>query len=346
MTDDTREDQTIEETLAALTGEHVGAPGAVGARPQATAAADTPLDPETETLKRLYDEVFGLLPFALEPQAPPAELRRRLLSTVLASLEADLPEEPAMAERAAAMAKGAADPPSRQSVIFGKPGPSPTAPSLHPPAATGSEAGGLRPPAGRPAATGAMARRGVRWPLVIAAALVLALVGLSGWLVQTLAEQNQTIARLGQERDEARQRFEETSSRTRQLLQALGEMQGKLALVTSPAVEISSLRPVGAAPPEARGVLFVAADHQHWYMTLSGLRPAGSGRCYELWFLGDQGPVSGGLFDARSGSPAELGSKSMPQGIKSVSVTVEPAAGSARPSGPEVLRAAAVFQVL
>ena len=63
--------------------------------------------------------------------------------------------------------------------------------------------------------------------------------------------------------------------------------------MTSPAVLVSPMRPVvrpGQPPlqPDARGVLFVAADHQHWYMSLQGLQPVPAGQVYKLWFVADR----------------------------------------------------------
>ena len=95
------------------------------------------------------------------------------------------------------------------------------------------------------------------------------------------------------------------------------DMRQKFELVTSPTVAVSALRPMGAPPlqPEARGLLFVAANHQHWYISLKGLQPQ-AGKVYKLWFVADQGMVGASAFPARSGAPIELSSRQMPAGTK------------------------------
>jgi hypothetical protein len=125
-------------------------------------------------------------------------------------------------------------------------------------------------------------------------------------------------------------------------------MRGNLSLVAQYAVEASPLQPVGEAPmfPTARGVLFVAPDHQHWYMSVRGLGPAGEGQVYQLWFVADAGTVSGGTFTAQPGEQADLSSEEMPNGTRGVVVTLEPGQGSTAPTGPEVLRATNVYPIV
>src|SRR4030095_2325711 len=117
--------------------------------------------------------------------------------------------------------------------------------------------------------------------------------------------------------------------------------------VTSPAVLVSPMRPSGEAPlqPGARGVLFVAADHQHWVLSLEGLQPPEAGKTYKLWFVADQGTVSAGSFTARPGEPVELSSKTMPAGTRESLVTLETDPNAPAPTGPEVLRSAAPYQI-
>jgi hypothetical protein len=92
-------------------------------------------------------------------------------------------------------------------------------------------------------------------------------------------------------------------------------------------------------------VLFVASDHQHWYLCLHGVEPAPAGKMYKLWFMAEGGPVSGGVFTARPGEPVELSSKEMPAGIKAVKVTLEADPQTPKPAGPEVLQAVGVYQL-
>jgi hypothetical protein len=186
----------------------------------------------------------------------------------------------------------------------------------------------LPPP---PVATGAAAVPRVaparsRWPLRLAAMLALALLGSSAWLFLQNQEQRAALVRLEHE--------------TRRLAGALGEVgeaRANVALLTSRGVAFCPLRPAAGGPPAASGALFVAADHQHWYLAVHGLGPCPQGRHYQLWFHTPQGVVAGGAFDPRPGEMVELGSPTMPAGTRAVSVTLEPATGSQQPSGPQIL---------
>jgi hypothetical protein len=156
--------------------------------------------------------------------------------------------------------------------------------------------------------------------------LALALLGSSAWLFLQNQEQRAAIVRLEHE--------------TRRLAGALGEVgeaRANVALLTSRGVAFCPLRPAAGAPAAASGALFVAADHQHWYLAVHGLAPCPQGRHYQLWFHTPQGAVAGGVFDPRPGEKVELGSPTMPAGTRAVSITLEPASGAQQPSGPQIL---------
>jgi len=125
---------------------------------------------------------------------------------------------------------------------------------------------------------------------------------------------------------------------------AMERMRVNFALVTAPAVKVSPLRPVDEQSP-ARGILFVAADNQHWYLAVHDLPPAPEGRDYQLWWVAEEGTFSGGVFDLEAGEKKELYSETMPAGTRDVLITLEPARGVSKPTGPEILRAAGVYQL-
>jgi hypothetical protein len=196
--------------------------------------------------------------------------------------------------------------------------------------------------------------------LGLAAALILSLAGTSGWLYRDLSAQRQAGVRLADERDAAARRAAELEGQLNSLTAEVRNMRDHAAVVTSPAVEACSLQPMAPGMAEipgmaaAHGVLFVAADHQHWYMSVRGLPAPGAGKVYQLWFIGDHGPESGGTFspaDAdprRAGRPSsawDLSAEHMPLGTKEVRITVETGTGSVQPQGPEAFRNAA-FRVL
>lgn len=288
---------------------------------------------ESDTLTRLYTEVLGLMPFELDPVEPAPEVRTRLMALIQGDETQPAPE----------LARAAAPVVTPVAIPAAAPMPVPAAVPARP-APTPSQEMRVQ----RSIQTPVPRRKRSQWPLALAATLALALLGLSAWLYLQLGEQRQTIAQLEQQLDTERTRADQAVSEARQIQASQLDLQEKFALVTSPAVEVSPMRAVGEAPlqPHARGILFVAADHQHWYMALDGLRPATNGQVYKLWFVADQGHVDAGSFTAKPGAPIELSSKSMPAGTKGVLVTLEEDPKSQLPTGPEILRAAAVYQII
>lgn len=174
--------------------------------------------------------------------------------------------------------------------------------------------------------------------------MALVLAGLSGWLVQQRAEQEVTIESLRSELAGERRKAEKALAEAVEARQGVERMRSSFALVTAPAVTISPLRPVEGLGL-ARGTLFVAPDHQHWYMALHGLPPAAAGRDYQLWWVADEGTVSGGTFDTRPGETLELSSETMPANTRDVMITLETDGGAAAPSSPAILRAAGVYDL-
>ena len=345
------EDRTILAAVEAL-GRDREAPGA-------SPRAD--LDDTTEeTRARLYTEMLGLIPYELEPVEPSAGVKARLMAAIKqaepatpetsatpavpASIQdARDPAPPTLAEPIRLTSVPAAPPPRSGSV------PTPAPFRSVPPA------GVSRPPSQeyrvpRPTSLTPPPRRVVRparWPLALAASLALLFAGVAGVLFLQLNQQRNTIDALGQQLDLERGRAASAIKQARRTEADSLSMRDKFALITSPAVVASPMRPPAANPlqPAARGVLFVASDHQHWYLCLHGVEPAPAGKTYKLWFMAEGGPVSGGVFTARPGEPVELSSKEMPAGIKAVKVTLEADPQAPKPAGPEVLQAAGVYQL-
>jgi hypothetical protein len=267
-------------------------------------------DETSEMLARLYTEVLGLLPAGLEPAAPRPEGRARLLEALTGE-----PPRPAPLPRPEPVAR-------------------PREISREMPAAP------VPPP--RVAMVAPPPRRS--WPLALAASLVLVLGGLCGWLLQQRAAQEVTIESLRAELDGERRKAEQAAAEAAQASQGMERMRANFALVTAPAVTVSPLHPVGE-PSRARGMLFVAPDHQHWYMAVHDLPPAAPGRDYQLWWVADGGTFSGGTFDTRPGETMELSSETMPANTRDVLITLEAEGGAPAPTGPQVLRAAGVYDI-
>ena len=184
-----------------------------------------------------------------------------------------------------------------------------------------------------------------RWALPLAASLAIALAGVVGYQAAQLSGQRATIEQLAGRLAEV-----ESGAPTVAALQGqLAAMQQRMTLITGRGVEICPLKPMAAEAREAdsRGVLYVAADHQHWYLTLDGLRPCKQGRSYQLWFVPTDGePVSAGTFDVMEGVRVELSSETMPANTRAITITLEPAGGSQEPTGPAVLHGDEVMAIL
>lgn len=274
-----------------------------------TGAGEPPTEAD-ETLARLYTEVLGLIPCELEPAALRPEVKARLLSAISGDETQEMDPRPA-------------PPPPVQPA----PVPRPVAISREMPAAP---------------RVAMVARRRSVWPMALAAMLILALGGLCGWLYLRQARMEETIARLETELATERREAEQAVAG---MQAAMERMRVNFALVTAPAVKVSPLRPVDAQSP-ARGILFVAADNQHWYLAVHDLPPAEPGRDYQLWWVAEEGTFSGGVFDPGAGEKVELYSETMPAGTRDVLITLEAERGSSTPTpGQEVLRAAGVYQL-
>jgi hypothetical protein len=322
------EDQTILAALEALERSSDSAGGA------------SRLDEisESDTLARLYTEVLGLMPFELDPVEPSPEVRMRLMALIQGDETQPAPELARAASAVSAAAAPVAAAPAVAAV---------TPVSAVPVGAAAPSRPSQEMRVQRAVQSTAARRAPSRWPLALAAALAFLMLGLSAWLYLQVGEQRQTIAQLEEQLIAERVRIAEVEAESQRIQAASLDMRQKFELVTSHAVEVSPMRPVGEPPlqPAARGILFVKADHQHWYMALDGLQPAVNGQAYKLWFLADQGAVSAGSFTAKPGEPIQLSSEHMPAGTKGVLVTLEEDAQATAPTGPEILRAAAVYQI-
>lgn len=312
------EDQAILAVIDALDSAPGGAPAPPG-------------DETAETLARFYTEVLGLIPSELDPVEPAPAVKDRLMAIARG-------EEPE-----ASVPAPKPDPvPVLAPVPVPVPAPlAPVAPILPGP----SEETRIPPPVTPMPPPRAAVRPGSRWPLALAAALALLFLGLAAWLYTGLVQQEETIARLTREMETQRRRADQTAAEMERAREQLAQVRERFSVVTSPAVEVSPLRPMGPQP-DARGILFVAADHQHWYLSLQGLAPAAPGQVYKLWFEADQGTVPAGSFTAEPGAPVELSSEQMPAGTRGAMVTLENDPQAPTPGGPVVLRAAGGFQII
>jgi len=166
-----------------------------------------------------------------------------------------------------------------------------------------------------------------RWILRLAAVLAVALLVLSVKQASDLADRSRQIETQAVRIERLRERIADIVPAGR----ALPEW------MVASGTELCELRPQTAATEESRGWLFVRKDHQHWYVTVEGLAPSPEGHVYELWFMADGQPVSGGRFHPDAAGQAALTSESMPTGITGILVTLQPLTGDSSPSERTVL---------
>ena len=161
------------------------------------------------------------------------------------------------------------------------------------------------------------------WMLPLAAALAFATVALAGtvgWLTSQLSEQRETLAELSE-------RIEQ------------GELaQEKLALVTDKGTEICRLGPYGEKPeqPRAYATFYAAPDRKGWVLAADNLEPCDQGKRYQVWFMTEDGPVSGGVFFVKEMGKIEIKAEDMPAGSTAIMVTLESKEQS-EPTGPMIL---------
>lgn len=275
-------------------------------------------DETGNVLLRRYTEVLGLLGYAAEPQPAPEALKSRIL-TALAGDETQRID-----------------------------------PKTIPMASAPSRVESRTEPA--PPVPGRRAVRTARRPSWLAAVLALVALGLLAGLLwfsheleahrERLAAQEVLLAELDEILQETRS---EQASAVDANRAALAEIRDRFRLVTAAGTEICPMLPPERSPqPDARGVLYVAADHQHWYLKAEGLEPLEASRVYQLWFVaGPEGePVSGGTFRPAESGEIQLDSPTMPEGTTAALVTLEPPEGRDRPSGPVVLYGDEVMRIL
>ncbi len=99
-----------------------------------------------------------------------------------------------------------------------------------------------------------------------------------------------------------------------------------------------TLAPLPAAP-RAGGRVIWNAESKRAMLFASGLDPAPPGKAYEVWVIAGGAPVASGTFQAddRGRLVATLPWLDQTAGAKTFVVTLEPAGGTAAPTGPMVM---------
>lgn len=175
----------------------------------------------------------------------------------------------------------------------------------------------------------------LRWlALPMAALLALAL-----WGVLQQARLGGEVERLRSERARLER---QVAALDRELGLARAESQrmaATLAILSTPGAR--SIRLAGLDPvPGAIGETFVEPRNGRavfWAFHLPASEP---GKTYQLWWIGDQGPVSAGTFDvdAQGRGLVEVARVDRPDEIQAWAVTIEPTGGVPQPTGAMVLK--------
>ena len=254
---------------------------------------------DESTLVRLYTEVLGLTALVSEPLAPRPGLRVSILAGSVRGPGAERNVEPPV---------------------------SPEVPKLRP-----EPVAPWKPP--RPARTGS------RWVLPLAASLaVLAASGAAVRYSQQAEDAESRVATLSEQLFRAQKTAVDLAAEVEKTQDELRFLAERFGMVTQTGVVACPLRPItGQRLQSGAAVLYILGGGKQWYLKAVGLPAAAPGQAYELWFMTERGPVSGGRFTAESPERAELVSSQMPGLVTGVLITLEPASGSPTPSGEQVL---------
>jgi anti-sigma-K factor RskA len=173
------------------------------------------------------------------------------------------------------------------------------------------------------------------WPAAVATAAAVALaLGLLATRTRLERMRDRTEA-LEREVEQARREVS-------QLQEALEEARSVRDLVARPESRLTLLAGLKPAP-DARGRVLWNAATREAVLLVSGLDRAPTGKAYEIWVIGPSNqPVPAGVFQPSSDGSAIV---SLPRvedtaRPRTFAVTLEPATGSASPTGPMVLAGA------
>ena len=119
----------------------------------------------------------------------------------------------------------------------------------------------------------------------------------------------------------------------------LRALRAALAVVEEPGLQLAHLKQTPTAPP-VEGHLLISATSGRALFYGFALPAAPPGKVYELWWITErEGPVDAGVFqpDAKGLGRVEATVPTEAGAIKASAVTIEPAGGVAKPTGPMIL---------
>ena len=315
-TSDEREAQALE---AALAGLH----GAGASTPPAETADDS-------ALAREHLEVFGLLPYELDPAEPSPDVRQRILSRIAAAVDSGRRVDDLTLVQSV-----------RREMVTVEPEPSVGAvdrtlvrmPAPQAPANDIADVETLASASVLPhVAPSPPPRASSGWgTFAMAAALGICLLGM-GFFSGKMFEQTATIERLSHDLQSAIER----ENALRADVDEMTRMRNNFQMITSVARQVYPMHPASTAAATGTGTVYVCGRHERWYLNLHGLEPPPSGHEYQLWFMTEKGLVPGGTVAIGTDS-GELGAPTMPRNTQGFAVSLETAGFHSEPEGSLLL---------
>lgn len=172
--------------------------------------------------------------------------------------------------------------------------------------------------------------RPTRWLQLAAAALLAFALG-AGWRQAQLGPLVPEVERLRAENGRLEQGVAVARAEA-------ARMTATLAILSRPGARSVDLAGLPAAPG-AVGHTFIDPERGRALFWAFHLPPLSDGKTYQLWWIGDSGPVSAGTFpvDAAGEGRLEVGVE-RPDAVRAWAVTLEPAGGVPQPTGTMVLK--------
>jgi len=190
----------------------------------------------------------------------------------------------------------------------------------------------------------ALLRRAIRgrtvWRSVgaVAAAAALVLGTLVAREAHRATERDTELAAFAGKNAELRTLLERQNHHLARLESALASQALVMRVLGAPHTVTAALAPREGVSGGAR--VLVDASSGEAAIVASGLDPAPTGKTYEVWAIRGQGPPEpAGLFaiGPENAVAVRLESLKNPSGVTAFAVSIEPAGGSASPTGPIVL---------
>ncbi len=173
-----------------------------------------------------------------------------------------------------------------------------------------------------------------RRTLALAAGFLVVALGAVAWLLQ-----RQALQALRHETATLRQELQQKEAELAQLKLALALHHDLARALHQPRALLVTLHPPQPNQPGQATVLF-DREKQRAYLVALDLPPLAEEYDYQLWHIGNAGPVDGGVFEVDEAGYAVLEVRNLPaagNALTAFAVTREPRGGSATPTLTQML---------